>query len=80
LLTTDTVKELVFMLIKTLISLLLTIKSYKPEKFFLIFEKQGKNPQKAKKPYENNTIRFNISENTIDISSSYLQKCTILYF
>ena len=52
------------------------IKSYEPEKICLIFKKRGKHPLKVTQ-----SIRFSVPENpTVQVSSSYLYKCGILYF
>ena len=46
-----------------------------------IFEKGGNTPKISSDLNENHTLRFNIPEiHTIEVSSSYIHKCEILYF
>ena len=55
-------------------NLVLPIKSYEPDTICLIFRRKGETSPKS------HTIRFSVSENsTVEVSSSYLQKCGILY-
>ena len=45
----------------------------------LILEDRGETPSKSHRILK--IIRFSVSENhTVEVSSSYLQKCGILYF
>ena len=58
-----------------------TIKSYESEKIYLIFEKAENTPKTSSDLNENDTIKLGIPENrTVDVSSSYVQKCGTLQF
>ena len=52
-----------------------------PRKFALFWKKRENTPKRHKNLNENHTIKFSVSENpTVEVLSSYLQKCGILNF
>ena len=60
--------------------MILPIKSYEPVKICLIFKIEENNFKESQNLNENHTIRLSVSENpTEKASSSYLQKCGIVY-
>jgi len=66
--------------IKSSTSLMLPIKSYKPENFSQFLKNMGNTHKTSRDLSENHTIRFSISENSIlEVSSSYTRKCGILH-